>query len=136
MRFSVASDFASCHEVQQAIMGEIERLGYCEAARFAIKLSLEEAIVNAIKHGNKFDRGKRVFVEAELSHELTRVTVEDQGDGFQRTYVPDPRADENLEKCSGRGILLIEAYMTGVEWGNQGRRLIMWRRNEPDGHAQ
>jgi serine/threonine-protein kinase RsbW len=136
MRFTIPSDFAACRDVQQAIMAEVERLGYCEAARFAIKLSLEEAVVNAIKHGNQLDGNKKVFIEAEIWPDQARVSVEDQGPGFDRQLVPDPRCDENLEKCSGRGILLIEAYMTGVQYSKRGRRLTMWRRNGPDGVAE
>lgn len=132
MRFTIPSDFSQSREVQQQIMAEIEKLGYCDAARFAIKLALEEAVVNAIKHGNKFDETKRVFVSAEISRQQARITVEDQGPGFDRTCVPDPRCDENLEKCSGRGILLIEAYMNQVEWSNRGRRISMLRLNRPD----
>lgn len=132
MRFTICSDFAASREAQDTIMAEVERLAYCEAALFAIKLGLEEAIVNAIKHGNKFDPAKKVFIQAEISPTEARITVEDEGPGFDRCAVPDPRADANLEKCSGRGILLIESYMTGVEWSNRGRRLTMMRRNQPD----
>lgn len=113
-------------------MVEVDKFAYCESARFAIKLALEEAIVNAIKHGNQFDVRKKVYVEAEVTSVQVRIVVEDEGPGFNRCSVPDPRCDENLEKCSGRGILLIEAYMTQVQWSNKGRRLTMFRANEPD----
>ena len=132
MRFTIPSDFEFSREVQQQVMAEVERLGFSESARFAIKLGLEEAIVNAIKHGNQFNPGKRVFVEAEISAELARITVEDEGPGFDRGCVPDPLCEANLEKCSGRGILLIEAYMSDVQWSNCGRRITMTRTNEPD----
>jgi serine/threonine-protein kinase RsbW len=132
MRFTIPSDFAASREVQDSIIAEVERLAYCESAMFAIRLGLEEAIVNAIKHGNKFDLAKKVYVQAEISAAVAKITVEDEGPGFDRCEVPDPRADANLEKCSGRGILLIESYMHGVEWGNRGRRITMMRRNEPD----
>ena len=132
MRFAIDSDLASCQQVQQAVMSEVERLGYCQEATFAIRLSLEEAIVNAVKHGNKFNPSKHVYVEAQVTPEQTNIAVEDEGTGFDRTCVPDPRCDENLAKCGGRGILLIEAYMSGVAWSNRGRRLTMWRRNCPD----
>lgn len=133
LKFTIPSDFEASQGVQQQIMAEVERLGYCEAARFAIKLGLEEGIVNAIKHGNKFDARKSVYVEAEVGRHRVRMVIEDEGPGFDRECVPDPRCEENLEKCSGRGILLIEAYMSRVEWSNKGRRLTMYRTNEPDG---
>lgn len=133
MRFTIPSDFEFSREIQQQVMAEVQRLGFAESAQFAIKLGLEEAIVNAIKHGNQFDPAKRVFVEAEISPQLARITVEDEGVGFERQSVPNPLCDENLDKCSGRGILLIEAYMSDVQWANRGRRIIMTRTNEPEG---
>lgn len=132
LRFTIPSDFKFSCDVQQQIMAEVDKHGYCESARFAIMLALEEAIVNAIKHGNQFDIRKSVYIEADVTAQSTRITVEDEGPGFDRCSVPDPRARENLEKCSGRGILLIEAYMTRVEWTNKGKRLTMYRVNEPD----
>lgn len=113
-------------------MAEVEKHNYCDAARFAIKLALEEAIVNAIKHGNQLDPAKKVIIEAKVTPDETRLTVEDEGPGFNRESVPDPRDPENLLKASGRGILLIETYMHEVAWSNRGRRITMLRRNCPD----
>jgi anti-sigma regulatory factor (Ser/Thr protein kinase) len=59
------------------------------------------------------------------------IIIEDEGAGFDRSLIPDPLADENLEKCSGRGILLIESYMTEAKWTKGGRRLRMVMRNKP-----
>jgi serine/threonine-protein kinase RsbW len=133
MQFCIPSAFDDSRKVQEQIMAEVERVGFDEAARFAIQLGLEEAIVNAIKHGNKLDASKRVRVEAEITPQQARIVIEDEGPGFNRRSVPDPRCDENLEKCCGRGILLIEAYMTQVYWSNQGRRLTMIRDNDAEG---
>ena len=132
MRFTIPSDFEFSREVQEQIMAEVEKHGYCESAHFAIKLGLEEAMVNAIKHGNQFSSTKKVYIKAEVGPQQTRIIIEDEGKGFDRDGVPDPRRDENLEKCCGRGILLIEAYMTRVHWSNKGRRCTMFRVNEPD----
>ena len=132
LRFTIPSDFERSHEVQQQIMAEVGNLGYCDAALFAIKLSLDEALVNAIKHGNHLDKSKTVHIEADIGPEQARFVVEDQGQGFDRDGVADPRCDGNLEKCCGRGILLIEAYMTRVAWSDKGRRCTMVRVNAPD----
>lgn len=133
MRFTIPSDFEFSRTIQKQVMTEVQRLGFNESAQFAIKLGLEEAIVNAIKHGNHFDPAKRVFVEAEISPKQAKIAVEDEGAGFNRRCVPDPLCDENLGKCSGRGILLIEAYMSKVQWANRGRRIIMTRKNDSGG---
>jgi serine/threonine-protein kinase RsbW len=130
--FTIPSVFAASRDVQEKILSDIERRGFNEQTRFAIKLALEEELINAIKHGNRFDPRKEVHVEATITPEEALIIVEDEGPGFDRSSVPDPTLRENVEKCSGRGILLIEAYMNQVQWTNGGRCLRMIKRNEPD----
>ena len=130
LRFTIPSAFADAQKVQKAILDEIERHGFTEQSSFAIKLALEESLINAVKHGNKFANDKTVQVEASVSPTAAQITIEDEGAGFARHDVPDPTLVENLEKCSGRGILLIEAYMDEVEWTNGGRRCRMIKKNE------
>ena len=131
LRFEFPSDFDIGTEVQARILEEVERHGFNPNSLFATRLALEEALVNAIKHGNKLDPKKKVVVEAKVSKDRVEIEVEDEGPGFVRSCVPDPTAEENLCKCSGRGILLIEAYMNSVSWSQGGRRVKMVRFNEP-----
>ena len=131
LRFEFASDFDTGCDVQKQILKEVERQGFNPNSLFATRLALEEALVNAIKHGNKLDPNKRVIVEAKVSAQRVEIEIEDQGPGFDRASVPDPTAEENLCKCSGRGILLIEAYMNSVSWSRGGRRVRMVRYNQP-----
>jgi serine/threonine-protein kinase RsbW len=131
LKYEIASNFDDGCEVQRQILKEIERHGFNTNSLFATRLALEEAMVNAIKHGNKLDPKKKVLVEARVSAKRVEIEIEDQGPGFDRSSVPDPTADENLCKCSGRGILLIEAYMNSVTWSHGGRRVKMVRYNEP-----
>jgi serine/threonine-protein kinase RsbW len=128
MQFDIPSGYAEGRRVQQAIMDRIEQSGFSTQEVFAIKLALEEALINAIKHGNRLDPTKKVHVEASVKPGEAEIIIEDEGPGFARHHVPDPRLDENLEKCSGRGILLIEAYMSEVEWSKDGRRVRMIKR--------
>lgn len=130
MKFVINSDYARGREVQNRILDEVTRYKYNSDSLFAIKLALEEAFVNAIKHGNKLDPNKHVYVEALVGPSQTEIIIEDEGPGFERSSVPDPTAPENLEKCSGRGILLIESYMTSAAWSHNGRRLHMIKRND------
>jgi serine/threonine-protein kinase RsbW len=131
LRFEFPSNFDTGCDVQRQILAEVERHGFNPNSLFATRLALEEALVNAIKHGNKLDPRKRVIVEAKVTDKRVEIEIEDQGPGFSRSSVPDPTAVENLCKCSGRGILLIEAYMNSVEWSQGGRRVRMVRYNEP-----
>ncbi|MGB7160091.1 MAG: ATP-binding protein [Tepidisphaeraceae bacterium] len=132
MKFTIRSDFSAGHDVQKRILDAVEKAGFNSQSTFAIKLALEEALINAIKHGNKLDLKKSVHIEASVSPNVTEITIEDEGPGFERSSVPDPTLEENLDKCSGRGILLMEAYMNRVEWSRGGRRVHMVKKNEAD----
>jgi serine/threonine-protein kinase RsbW len=129
VRLVIPSDTSAVRGVQDRIMSEVVRCGFDGQSQFAIKLALEEGLINAIKHGNRLDPGKRVHVEYTCSTRELVVCIEDEGPGFERAEVPDPTMDENIEKCSGRGILLIESYMTSVGWTRGGRRIRMVKRN-------
>jgi serine/threonine-protein kinase RsbW len=130
--FVIPSEYKASQEVQNKIMNDVHHRGYNGQTVFAIKLALEEAMMNAIKHGNKLDQQKKVHIEASVNSQQTEIVVEDEGMGFTRKMVPDPTLPENLEKCSGRGIHLIEAYMHEVEWSHGGRRVRMVIRDGPD----
>jgi len=127
--FTIPSDLSASRDVHKAIMDRVEAQHYDEQSTFAIRLSLEEGLMNAIKHGNKLDPKKTVHVEATVTPKATEITIEDQGKGFHREQVPDPCAEENLLKCSGRGILLMEAYMDEVKYTQGGRRVRMVKKN-------
>lgn len=132
LRFIIPSDFTEGREVQKRIMAEVNRFQYVPDALFAINLALEEALINAIKHGNKFDRAKSVRIQAKITADEAMIEVEDEGGGFDRASVPDPTAEENIERLHGRGILLMEAYMNEIEWLRGGRRVRMVRKNCAD----
>ncbi len=112
-------------EVQSLVARELGERGYGEPAAFAIRLALEEAIVNAFRHGNKNDPGKQVRFHCHIDEAEARFEVEDEGPGFDPCAVPDPTEDENIEIPSGRGIMLIKAYMSEVEFLPPGNRLRM-----------
>jgi serine/threonine-protein kinase RsbW len=123
--FTIPSDFTACNDIQLRIMEDVEQNGFDSESIFAIRIALEEALVNAVRHGNRLDPRKKVHVEAEVTRGRAEIVVEDEGPGFDRGTVPDPTADENLCRPSGRGILLIESYMSDVSWERGGRRLRM-----------
>ena len=132
-RVTIPSDFSSGRDVQERIMAEVERHAFGTDSAFAIRIALEEAMVNAIKHGNRLDPAKKVHVECKVTPRRAEIIIEDEGPGFDRSSVPDPTDATNLEKLTGRGILLIEAYMTRVEYSNGGRRVKLIRHNQAAG---
>jgi serine/threonine-protein kinase RsbW len=94
---------------------------------FSIKLALEEALVNAIKHGNQMDRTKKVSVSYRLLPDRFEVSISDEGPGFDPGDVPDPTAAENLERPCGRGLMLMRHYMTDVAYNARGNGVSMFR---------
>jgi len=133
LSMTIPSDFEAGRRVKDRIVQALVAVGFNHHSAFAVRLALEEAIINAIKHGNHLDHKKKVRVQATVTPRRIEIIIEDQGSGFDRRRIPDPRAEENLEKCSGRGIFLIESYMDKVEWTHGGRRLRMIRKNQENG---
>jgi serine/threonine-protein kinase RsbW len=131
-KFAIGSNYDSAQNVQSAIMDEVRRRKFDPTAEFAIRVSLHEALTNAIKHGNRMEESKKVAVSAKVGNRRVEIVVEDEGGGFDPEAVPDPTLDCNILRPSGRGIHLIETYMDQVEWSRGGRRVKMIRRNAPD----
>jgi len=111
--------------VIEGLLTELERHQWDENDRFSIHLAVEEALVNAIKHGNQDDSQRFVDVEVRVSPALVRIEIEDEGDGFDPRSVPDPTDDENLELPSGRGLMLMRSFMNIVEFNERGNRVRM-----------
>ena len=112
-------------ELQDEFASALLRFGFDEAATFAIRLAIEEAVVNAFRHGNKSDETKRVHFRSCISADRIDIDVTDEGAGFNPNAVPDPTREENLEIPSGRGVMLMKAYMTEVEYLAPGNHLRM-----------
>lgn len=121
----IPSDTAAGHEVQERIIGLLQSLNYEERDVFGVRLALEEALVNAIKHGNQMDISKSVRVFCRVNSVKIRIEIEDQGPGFQPEEVPDPTEEENLERPCGRGIMLMRAFMSLIEYNATGNCVIL-----------
>lgn len=127
----VPSDTEAGQAVQERIVSRLESLEYSVRDVFGVRLALEEALVNAIKHGNGLDPDKTVRVNCLIEDDLLRVEIEDQGPGFNMGEVPDPTAEENLERPCGRGIMLIKSFMTNVEYNAKGNRVVLEKKRSP-----
>jgi serine/threonine-protein kinase RsbW len=101
--------------------------GYAAQDQFAVRLALDEALANAIKHGHRGDARKRVDVRYRVGPAEVRVEVHDQGPGFDPARVPDPLAADNVERASGRGLLLMRSYMTWVRHNERGNGVTLCR---------
>ena len=92
---------------------------------FDIKLALEEALVNAIKHGNKMNPDLSVEFAADIQDTGIELKVTNAGVGFDYNSIPDPTAQDKLERTSGRGVFLIKKLMDKVEFSDCGRTIRM-----------
>lgn len=123
---AVPNDRAAIDAVQNQLVAAIERHHFPKAAVFAIRLAVHEAMANAFGHGHKnLPPTVPVFVKYAVDDRAVDISIEDQGPGFEPEAVPDPTLDENLETPSGRGLMLMRAYMTTVRYANRGKRLEM-----------
>jgi len=128
----IPSDTTAGLAVQERIVSTLEEYEYSMRDIFAIRLSLEEGITNAIRHGNKNSADKVVTIRCDVSDVRMRVEVQDQGDGFDPGSIPDPTDPDFLERPCGRGLLLMKSYLDHFEYTDEGRRLILERnRNSP-----
>jgi serine/threonine-protein kinase RsbW len=121
----IASDTAEARRVQEEIEQLLKRHQYGERDIFGIRLALEEALINAIKHGNQMDRTKNVRVAYQVCSDRFEVRIVDEGSGFILDDVPDPTAVENLERPCGRGIMLMRHYMSTVSYSERGNTVAM-----------
>ncbi len=109
------------------ILSAMEEKGFGQDDVFAVHLAVEEAFVNAVKHGNKMDPLKTVTVDYTVDDEKVEIAVRDQGGGFDPQSIPDPRVGENLYRPEGRGLLLMSAYMHVFEYNERGNGVHMIR---------
>lgn len=122
---TIPSNTAEGQRIVQELLQHLELAKWSAADTFGIHLAAEEAIVNAIKHGNQLDPEKSVEIDIKVGCERVLIFVSDEGPGFDPKEVPDPTLDENLEVPSGRGIMLIKAYMTDVWYNDRGNAIWM-----------
>lgn len=129
VEMAVSNDLRSVKGPEDFIIQELEKATYTKDTIFAVKLALEEALTNAVKHGNANNPNKQVTIAAHIDTKLVLIMVRDEGPGFQLHEVPDCTAEENLERPSGRGIMLMHAYMTQVWFNDAGNEVWLMRLN-------
>lgn len=155
-RFVLESDPALVSPLVQMFREEMAAFGLCDAtAATRSGIALEEALLNAVYHGNlgvsselkqqgnglfektaaerRFQepyRDRRVFVTAELTPQAATFVIEDQGAGFDVSALPDPTDPANLEKPSGRGVLFMRTFMDDVAYNPTGNRVTLVKRRE------
>jgi serine/threonine-protein kinase RsbW len=118
-------------EVQPLLEGltvAMSRRNFSPGDMFGVKLSVDEALVNALKHGNSYNPERAVRVRYHVGDDEVIVEVEDEGPGFDPDDVADPLDPENLERPCGRGLFLMRRYMSWVRYEGRGNRVVLGKR--------
>ncbi len=134
-RVEFYSSLDQARSVEEQILDQCKDCTFSEHDLFALKLALEEALVNAVKHGNRMDPAKHVRVQYRITPERADVAIEDEGPGFNPAELPDCTACENLESNHGRGIHLMRAYMSSVVFSPTGNKVTLTKFNESCHHT-
>jgi serine/threonine-protein kinase RsbW len=121
----IPSQSGAHRRVVEEILDRLEQEQWSRHDVFSVRLALEEAIVNAIKHGNRLDQHKKVAIACKMAPSRLWVKVTDEGPGFRPERVPDCTDPANLECPGGRGIMLMRSYMTRVEYNETGNVVEM-----------
>jgi serine/threonine-protein kinase RsbW len=111
------------HNLIEEVMEQIKLSGWNSKEEFAINMALEEALVNAIQHGNSADPTKQVHFFCRLNDQRIYVRIEDEGPGFNPNTIPDPTDSEHILIASGRGVLLIKNFVSRIQWNERGNIL-------------
>lgn len=118
------------HQLIEELMSALGEAGWEGSELFHIQMAAEEALINAVTHGNKEDESKSVEIEFRISPKIARLRFKDEGSGFKPETLPDPTADENLEEIHGRGVFLIMQMMTEVNYNDCGNEVTMIKRRQ------
>lgn len=107
----LSSTLDSVDDAENLVLKAAEEIGFGDDDLHKIGMAVRETVVNAVVHGNRYNSRKRVHLQVLKGDDRITITVADEGNGFEPKSIPDPLAEENLLQQSGRGILLIRAFV-------------------------
>ena len=121
----VPSETGYIRKVSLGILSGLDRYGVDEGKAFDIRLCVEEAVRNAMVHGNHSDKRLSVKTVYWVDNGALNIEVEDEGAGFDSAAVSDPTHEDHILKNSGRGVFLIKKLMDKVEYNDKGNKITM-----------
>jgi serine/threonine-protein kinase RsbW len=121
----LASDLDIGHAAIEELMLALNSAGWEGSDLFRIQMAIEEAMVNAIEHGNKRDQSKKVHVVFRVGPENVTMIISDEGSGFDHRNLADPTADDLVDKPRGRGVMLMRELMTEAIYNESGNQVTM-----------
>ncbi len=122
---TIPSELKAGHQILEELLARLMGEDWSSRDIFGIRLALEEAVVNAIKHGNRLDANKQVHVVCKSTPEKIWIEISDQGSGFDPKGVPDCTDAEHIDVPNGRGIMLMRNFMSRVEYNRCGNVVTM-----------
>lgn len=122
------SESSAARQLLHELRARLPALGYSDRDVQNISQALEEALVNAIRHGNRLDPKKKVEVFLRIDKEGFYVRIKDEGSGFDPRKVADPTRPDRLEMLGGRGLLMMRHYMCQVHFLDRGNVVVMCKR--------
>ena len=131
VQIDIQSSFEMVDLVQVVFESLSSQVGFDADSAHWMSVAIRESVTNAVRHGNKLDPTKRVVIRFEYREPDFTVVVEDEGEGFNPEAVPNPLAEENLLRASGRGIFFMKNFMDEVSYHfqpNRGTRVTMMKR--------
>ena len=121
----IENDSHLLKDISKELIDDLNEKNVDEDIVFDIHVAFEEALRNAMVHGNESDPEKKVTIETSVDGNSVIIAVEDEGPGFKPEDLPDPTQDENLLKEGGRGVYLMRHLMDELRYENDGRKVIM-----------
>ncbi len=121
----IPSDTGIGREVMEEVLDQLQSHHWMEHDVFSVRLAMEEALVNAITHGNRLDTSKRIRICCDIAPEVIRIEITDEGEGFDPFSVPDPTSPEGRIRVGGRGVMLMKHFMSRVEYNDSGNTVVM-----------
>lgn len=125
MHYSLRSELSCLSQVEQMIQELRQEYHLGEEVTDRMTMALHEAITNGILHGNKLDPTKTVEIDTHLEGTLLRITVRDQGEGFNPNALPNPLDEKNLLRSGGRGVFLIGQFTDELSFNEKGNQLCL-----------
>jgi serine/threonine-protein kinase RsbW len=126
--YLIPSKTGAGHKIRREVLQQLRKRKWGKHDVFSVHLALEEALVNAIKHGNALDSAKQVHVRCRMSDDLIQIDVVDEGHGFDPNRVPDPTDGDHREMPGGRGVMLMRRFMDRVEFNEKGNAVLLEKR--------
>ena len=119
----------AAREVQEDILAKASKRGFDDKCLFALRIGMEEAMINAHKHGNRFDQHKNITIEYDIRPDRVVIRIRDEGEGFDPAKIPDPTEAQRLSLPCGRGVLLMRSFMDDVRYGPRGNEVQLVKEN-------